>query len=167
MALQPFVGPWPLFGFLILYTVGRTRWTGDQPVARPLPVYRINAHNTGIHALSGIRAHDPSVRAGEDSSCLRPLGHCDRRNLIYLVEIRVYEVGVMRGIAFWRLTQKRHKAILGTLAVVLSWPNGTKESTWYSGGMDPLWSGHMATSSSEFTQSFSRDATCNSRDTVF
>jgi hypothetical protein len=26
--------------FLILYTVGRTPWTGDQPVARPLPTYR-------------------------------------------------------------------------------------------------------------------------------
>jgi hypothetical protein len=26
-------GPWPLFHFLNLYTVGRTPWTGDQPVA--------------------------------------------------------------------------------------------------------------------------------------
>jgi hypothetical protein len=29
-----------LFSFLILYTVGRTPWTGDQPVARPLPAHR-------------------------------------------------------------------------------------------------------------------------------
>jgi hypothetical protein len=29
--------PWPLFEFLNLYPVGRTPWTGDQPVARPLP----------------------------------------------------------------------------------------------------------------------------------
>jgi hypothetical protein len=28
--------------------------------------------------LSGIRTHDPSVRASEDSSCLRLRGHCDR-----------------------------------------------------------------------------------------
>jgi hypothetical protein len=28
------------FSFLILYTVGRTPWTGDQPVARPLPAHR-------------------------------------------------------------------------------------------------------------------------------
>jgi hypothetical protein len=27
--------------------------------------------------LNGIRAHDPSVRAGEDSSCIKPHGHCD------------------------------------------------------------------------------------------
>jgi hypothetical protein len=40
MALQPFVGPWPLFGFSIFYRVGRTHWTGDQPVARPLPTHR-------------------------------------------------------------------------------------------------------------------------------
>jgi hypothetical protein len=27
----------------------------------------------------GIRTHDPSVRPGGDSSCLKPRGHCDRR----------------------------------------------------------------------------------------
>jgi hypothetical protein len=31
-----FVGLWPLSSFLILYTVGRTPRTGDQPVSRPL-----------------------------------------------------------------------------------------------------------------------------------
>jgi hypothetical protein len=36
MTLQPVVGPWPLFQFLNLYTVGRTPWTRDQYVARPL-----------------------------------------------------------------------------------------------------------------------------------
>jgi hypothetical protein len=40
MALQSFVGPWPLFSFLNLYTVDSTPWTGDQPVARPLPIHR-------------------------------------------------------------------------------------------------------------------------------
>jgi hypothetical protein len=38
----------------------------DQPVARPLRAQ----DNTNIHALSGIRNHDPSVRASDDSSCL-------------------------------------------------------------------------------------------------
>jgi hypothetical protein len=37
---SPFVGPWPLFSFLILYTVGSTPWTGDQPVARPASTHR-------------------------------------------------------------------------------------------------------------------------------
>jgi hypothetical protein len=62
MALQPFVGARTRFQFLVLYTVGRTPWTGDEPVARPLPTHRT------IHALSGIRTDDPSVRAGEDGS---------------------------------------------------------------------------------------------------
>jgi hypothetical protein len=39
IALQPF-GPWPLFQFLNLYTVGRTPWTVDQPVARRLHTQR-------------------------------------------------------------------------------------------------------------------------------
>jgi hypothetical protein len=33
-------GPWLRFQFLNLYTVGRTPWTGDKPVARPLPTRR-------------------------------------------------------------------------------------------------------------------------------
>jgi hypothetical protein len=34
---------WTLVAFsvsLIQYTVGRTSWTGDQPIARPLPTHR-------------------------------------------------------------------------------------------------------------------------------
>jgi hypothetical protein len=31
-----------------------------------------------IYALNGVRTHDPSVRASEDSSSLRPRGHCYR-----------------------------------------------------------------------------------------
>jgi hypothetical protein len=71
---------------VFLYTVGRTPWTGDQLVTRPLSTHRmthrINAHNTYIHALSGIRTYDHSVRASEDSSCFRPRGHCDRPTYI-------------------------------------------------------------------------------------
>jgi hypothetical protein len=54
--------------FLNPKTVGRTPWMGDEPVARPLPIKT----QTNIHAFSGIRMHDPSVRAGED----RQRGHC-------------------------------------------------------------------------------------------
>jgi hypothetical protein len=32
--------PGLFFSFLILYAVGRTPWTSDQPVARPLPTHR-------------------------------------------------------------------------------------------------------------------------------
>jgi hypothetical protein len=55
--------------------------------------HRINARNTDIHALSGIRTHDPSVRASRDSSCLRPRGHCDRHHgttsILDLKQLRV------------------------------------------------------------------------------
>jgi hypothetical protein len=39
--------------------------------------HRINANNTNIHALSGIRNHDPSVGARENSSRLRSRGRCE------------------------------------------------------------------------------------------
>jgi hypothetical protein len=69
--------------FLNSKTVGRNPWTGDQPVARPLPTQdNANRINANIHALNGIRTHDPSVRASEDSSCLRPRSHCDRHMFI-------------------------------------------------------------------------------------
>jgi hypothetical protein len=42
--------------------------------------HRIKAHSN-IHALSGIRTHDSSVQARENSSCLRWRGHCDRHQL--------------------------------------------------------------------------------------
>jgi hypothetical protein len=40
--------------------------------------------NVDIHSLSGIRTHDPSLRAGEDIWCLRPRGHCDRPWMDYV-----------------------------------------------------------------------------------
>jgi hypothetical protein len=40
MALQSIFFTLAAFQFLNLYTVGRTPWTGDQPVARPLPTHR-------------------------------------------------------------------------------------------------------------------------------
>jgi hypothetical protein len=73
MALQPFVGPWSLLQFRnLFYTDGKTPWTSDQPVLRPLPTHRTiqtqnkRTHTPNIHALSGILTPDPSVRASED-----------------------------------------------------------------------------------------------------
>jgi hypothetical protein len=42
-----------------------------------------------IYASSGTPTHDPNVRADEDSSCLRPRGHCDRHPLGVLLYIKV------------------------------------------------------------------------------
>jgi hypothetical protein len=93
LALQP---PWALasaFQFHDHFTDGRTPRTSDQLIARPLPKHRKtqtqnkHIHTPNIHALSGIRTHDPSFRSSEDSSCLRPLGYCDRPSLIYTFHI--------------------------------------------------------------------------------
>jgi hypothetical protein len=40
MALQQFLGFGRLFSLLILYTVGRTPWMGNQSVTRPLSTYK-------------------------------------------------------------------------------------------------------------------------------
>jgi hypothetical protein len=40
MDLQTFAGSWQSFSILIIYTDGRTPWTGDQPITRPLLIYR-------------------------------------------------------------------------------------------------------------------------------
>jgi hypothetical protein len=90
LALEP---PWALasaFQFHDYFTDGRTPWTSDQLVARPLPKHRTiqtqnkQIHKPNIHALSGIRTHDSSVRASEDSSCLRTRGYYDRLRGSYI-----------------------------------------------------------------------------------
>jgi hypothetical protein len=77
MAVQSFVGPWPLLqirnifftqtvgllGRVIGPSQGRYLRTGQR-------IHKIKAH-TDIYALSGIRTQDPSVRASEDNSCGR------------------------------------------------------------------------------------------------
>jgi hypothetical protein len=83
---SPLLGLGRIFSFLILYTVGRLLGRVISPSQGCYPhtgqhKYRMNAHNTDIHALSGIRTHDPSFRTSEYSSCFRPRGHCDRLKL--------------------------------------------------------------------------------------
>jgi hypothetical protein len=50
---SPFFGLDSFFSFLFLYTIVRTPWMGDQPVAVPLPTHKTT--QTNIHACSGIR----------------------------------------------------------------------------------------------------------------
>jgi hypothetical protein len=83
MSLQRFVGPLPLLQFVIIFTqaveqLGRGISPSQGRYLRAgQHKHRINIH-TDTHALSGIRTHDPSVRASEDSSCLWPCSHYDR-----------------------------------------------------------------------------------------
>jgi hypothetical protein len=83
VAVQPLWAP-AVFQFPDLFTIGRTPWTSDQLVGRPLPKHRTtqtqNTHKykLNIRAGSGIQTHDHSVRDSEDSSCFRLLGYRDR-----------------------------------------------------------------------------------------
>jgi hypothetical protein len=76
---SPLLGPGLFFSFVFFSTQTVEHLGLDQPGARPLPTHRTTQHrisaHTDIHALSGIGTHDPSVRASEDSSCLKPRGH--------------------------------------------------------------------------------------------
>jgi hypothetical protein len=78
--------------FQVLYSChGHSRvhrkfcWTSVAfSVHRKAATYTQNSTNTkythtDIHDSSGIRNYDPSVRASEDSSCLRLHGSCDRQ----------------------------------------------------------------------------------------
>jgi hypothetical protein len=96
MALPAHSGPRPLIRLSNhLFTDGRTPWTSDQPVARPLPKLRttqtqnIRIHTSNIHALSEVRTHDLSVRASEDNSCLRPRDYFDSHDKIYSSRLQV------------------------------------------------------------------------------
>jgi hypothetical protein len=81
------------FQFYDHFTDGRTPWTSDQLVAKPLPKHRTtqtqnkHVHIPNIHALCGIRIHDPGFRASKDSTCLRPLGYRDRHTFILLTDM--------------------------------------------------------------------------------
>jgi hypothetical protein len=80
IALQPVVGPSPLLQFRkLFYTVGRTPWTSDQPVARPLPTHRTTRtlnKRTCKHPCLWLGS-EPTIPTFEraKSSCLRQCGH--------------------------------------------------------------------------------------------
>jgi hypothetical protein len=69
MALQPFVGPWPLLQFRnLFYTDGRTPWTSNQPVARPLPTHRTTqTQNKRTHTQTSMPrvGFEPTIPASE------------------------------------------------------------------------------------------------------
>jgi hypothetical protein len=65
---SPFIGPWPPVQFRnIFYTVGRTTWTSDQPVAKPLPTHRTtqNRINEHIHPCLEYDSNPRSQRSSE------------------------------------------------------------------------------------------------------
>jgi hypothetical protein len=73
MALQPL---WTLaaFHFLNLCIVGRTPWTGDQPVARPLPTHMTaQTQNKRTQASMPRVGFDPTIPAFERAKTVHAL----------------------------------------------------------------------------------------------
>jgi hypothetical protein len=75
MALQPFFGLWPLLQFRNLcYKGGRTPWTGDQPVARPLPTHRTTqTQNTCTQTSMPWVGFEPTIPSFERAKTVHAL----------------------------------------------------------------------------------------------
>jgi hypothetical protein len=77
-------------------TVGRTPWTGDQLVARPLSIHKHkNAHTTqtlNIHAQSGVRTHGPGVRTSEIVHAL------DRSSIVIGISVYIIYSKYIKGL---------------------------------------------------------------------
>jgi hypothetical protein len=67
-------GPWPLFQLPNLYTVGRSPWTGDQPVARQLPAHRTTrTQNKRKQASMPWVGFEPTIPAFERAKTVHAL----------------------------------------------------------------------------------------------
>jgi hypothetical protein len=79
---SPLLGPGLFFSFVIFFFLPRR----DNSLISPSQGRYLHTgqHKHRINALSGIRTHDPSVRASEDSSSLRPRCHRVRPYCVYL-----------------------------------------------------------------------------------
>jgi hypothetical protein len=68
------------FSFLILYTVDRTTWTGDQPAARPLLTHRMNTHR---HPCLEWDSNPRSQHSSQRRQTVRPLWSATPQNSKY------------------------------------------------------------------------------------
>jgi hypothetical protein len=104
MALQPL---WTLTAFSVSYSI-RSRYDSFYGVSARRKAAICTQDNTNteetrtdIHAFSEIRNHDPGVAVGEDSSCLRPLGHCDRPiPALGLINYTYPTVGTIKSVSY-------------------------------------------------------------------
>jgi hypothetical protein len=64
-----------------------TPWMEHQPIPRPLPKHRTTkTKNKRTHTSMprlGFELMIPVFQQGEDGSCFRQCGHCDRHTLAY------------------------------------------------------------------------------------
>jgi hypothetical protein len=74
LAVQALCWTSAVFSFLIFYTVGRTPWTGDQPVARPLPA-QIGQHKQNIRTQPSVpqMGFEPTIPVFERAKTIHAL----------------------------------------------------------------------------------------------
>jgi hypothetical protein len=86
---SPLLGLSRFFSFLILYVVGRTPWTGNQPVARPLSTHRtIQTQNKRTQTSVLWVGFKPMIPVFEQAKEVHDLYRADTvigRTLIYSV----------------------------------------------------------------------------------
>jgi hypothetical protein len=74
MALQPIFWTLATFQFFDLYTLGRTPWTGDQPVATPLPTHRTTqTQNKRTHTSMPLVGFEPTIPVFERAKTVHVL----------------------------------------------------------------------------------------------
>jgi hypothetical protein len=77
------------FSFLIFYTVGRTPWMGDQPIARPLSAHRTTQKQNKRTQTSMPRVgFEHTIPVFQRAKTVgRPRGHCERHpvNLRHII----------------------------------------------------------------------------------
>jgi hypothetical protein len=112
---RPLLGLGRFLSFLILYTVGRTLWTSDQPVTRPLPTHRTTqtqSKRDTIQTSMPWAGFKPTIAAFERAKTVHALDRaatCERLKLEY------------RAIFSWRECSYRTPQWLMSLLFILEW----------------------------------------------
>jgi hypothetical protein len=83
-------GPWLLFQFINLYTVGRTPWRGDQPIARPLRAHRtIQTHKKRTQTSVPREGFETTIPMFEREKTVHALDRSATENSA-IIELHVY-----------------------------------------------------------------------------
>jgi hypothetical protein len=117
------LGPSPLsFIFMIiLQTVGRLGRVISSSQGLYLNTGQ-HKHRTNIRALRGIRTYDPSFRAREGSTFLRPLGYRDRNSWPYrwLITVIIMNINCRMDIRVFRSAYDSRSSPTNTPLIALS-----------------------------------------------
>jgi hypothetical protein len=111
-------GSWPLFQFPNLYTIGRIPWTGDQPVARPLPTHRTTqTHNKRTQPSMPRVRFEPTIPVFERAKSVHALDRTATVTGIIMKYSWLIFI-VLKNVCSWRLV-KNASWYLAFVSVVL------------------------------------------------